>query len=374
MTFQKTPLYTSHIKLGARMVPFAGWEMPVQFSGVKGEHKSVREKAGLFDISHMGIFLIEGDNPKDELQKLVPTDLHRIGAGESCYTILLNENGGIIDDLIIYDLGLSNTNSQSLLLVLNAACAEKDIKWIKKHINSKKYSIEDYKKNKAFIALQGPESRRILQKLTNLSLDNLPRFGHKLLKIDSLNLTCKEKSFISRTGYTGEDGFEILVSRDIANEFWLRLINEGATPCGLAARDTLRLEAAMHLYGNELDMETTPFEAGLGWLVHLEMPSMFISRKILEKEAETKPQRRLTGIKLEGRAIARQGYKVFQNNNFVGQITSGTWSPTLEAGIALAYLPSDISIPGIPLEIEIRGKRFRAKTVKKPFYKKPRIN
>ena len=374
MTMKKTPLYKTLINSGGRMVPFAGWEMPVQFSSLINEHKAVRENAGLFDISHMGIIELKGKKVKDSFQKLVPSDLYRIGKGESCYTVLLNESGGVIDDLIVYDLGLTDEKEEKLVLVINAACTKKDIDWIKNNINMEAITIKDYKKDKAFIALQGPNSINILQKLTESNLVKIPRFGHKTIQVVNPNLNINENIFISRTGYTGEEGFEMLLSDLAANELWSYLTKESVTPCGLGARDTLRLEAAMHLYGNELNMNTTPFEAGLGWLVHLEMPSHFIGRAVLEKQAKEGISKKLVGIQLEGRAIARKGYKVIKDAKRVGTITSGTWSPSLGIGIALAYLPTELTKPDTFLNIEIRGKEFPAKTVKKPFYRRSRIN
>tara|TARA_Y100001968_G_C19345236_1_gene711692 strand:+ start:154 stop:1221 length:1068 start_codon:yes stop_codon:yes gene_type:complete len=352
------------------MVPFAGWEMPVQFSSLIEEHIAVRQHSGVFDISHMGLLILEGDKAKDGLQSLVPTDLYRIGPGESCYSVLLNENGGIIDDLIIYDLGLNKENKEILLIVVNASRTEKDTKWLQKNLQQKGISIKDFKGNHTFLAIQGPKTLEILEKITNHSLKTIPNFGHRRLQIENSALAGDANIFLSKTGYTGEEGFELLLPSQIASNFWDLLIKEGVKPCGLGARDTLRLEAAMHLYGNELDMTTSPLEAGLGWLVHLEMPCLFIGRDILEKQVKEGVKRRLVGIKLKNRAIARHGYKVLYENKPVGIITSGTWSPSLDEAIALAYVPTELSNIDTPLEIEIRGKQYQARTTKKPFYKR----
>ena len=374
MTLLKTPLHNKAVQAGARMVEFAGWEMPVQFSSLLEEHKSVRNKAGIFDISHMGIFLIEGEQAKNALQYLVPSDLYRIGPGEACYTVLLNNKAGIIDDLIIYDLGRKEKNKESLLVVVNASRTKDDLEWLEKHLYKKNISINDAKKDQIFIAVQGPESIKILEKITNQTLTNIPNFGHRNIKLTTANNKSDQNIFISRTGYTGEEGFELLLPSSSGSDLWDRLIEEGVQPCGLGARDTLRLEASMHLYGHELNMSTSPLEAGLGWLVHLEMKADFIGREILEEQGKEGPAKRLVGIKLEGRGIARQGYKVRSKGQLVGEITSGSWSPSLQEAIAFAYVPTQISTVGTSLEIEIRGKKYQAKIVKRPFYRRARIN
>ena len=275
MQLKRTPLYQLCLNQNCRMVPFGGWEMPIHFSGLINEHQAVRETAGLFDISHMGVLRLEGHDPKNALQKLVPSDLNRIGPGEACYTVLLNHAGGIIDDLIIYDLGLNDANQESLLLVINAACSSEDIAWLNKNLNSANIEVEDEKGDNVLLALQGPQANTILQKYCFEPLNNLPNFAHRRIALKGITEANSSSIFISRTGYTGEDGFELLMNAEIGKVFWEKLTNEGVVPCGLGARDTLRLEAGMHLYGNDLDSKTTPFEAGLGWLVHLEMQTQF---------------------------------------------------------------------------------------------------
>ena len=367
---KRTPLHKRSIKDGGKMVEFSGWEMPIQFSGLINEHNAVRNNGGVFDISHMGVFLIKGENVKDVMQSLVPTDLFRIGVGEACYTVLLNDSGGIIDDLIIYDIGLNENNEESLLLVINAACTDKDLKWIKNNLNEKKFSISDAKGDGLLLAVQGPKTTRILEKIFNQSLSSIPRFGHKQIYLSNPNLKDKEPIFVARTGYTGEEGFELLTTKQTGEHIWVNLIKEGIIPCGLGSRDTLRLEAAMHLYGNDMDINTTPFEAGLGWLVHLEMPNNFKGRAKLEQQAKEGIKKRLVGIKLEGRAIARKGYKLMTKEKVVGEVTSGSWSPTLGSGIAMGYLPTELSKIGTTINIEIRGKNHSGKVVKRPFYRK----
>ena len=372
---QRTPLFEAAAAAGGRMVPFAGWEMAVQFGGLVQEHRAVREHCGVFDISHMGVLRLRGDGAKEALQGLVPTDLFRIGPGEACYTVLLNDQGGIRDDLIVYDRGwgaaaADSADSQELLLVINAACAEADTAWLRSQLEPQGLTIDDIKGDGVLLALQGPEAPARLEALSGTSLSGLPRFGHRPLTLPGIG-----EAFVARTGYTGEDGFELLLNREAGLALWQRLLAEGVSPCGLGARDTLRLEAAMHLYGQDMDTTTTPLEAGLGWLVHLEMPRPFIGREALEQQTAAGVQRRLVGLHLQGRAIPRHGYPVLREgadagSTPVGQITSGGWSPCLEAGIALALVPVELARVGTTLAVEIRGKAEPAVVVKRPFHKR----
>ena len=366
MQLQRTPLHELCRDSGGRMVPFAGWEMPVQFSGLIQEHKAVREQVGMFDISHMGVLRLEGPNPKDALQQMVPSDLHRIGPGEACYSVLLNERGGIRDDLIVYDCGPLDAERGALVLVINAACADSDTAWIRDQMEPAGLTVTDIKQGGVLLALQGPKAIALLEQLSGEDLSGLPRFGHRMLSVSGL----QEPVFIARTGYTGEDGAELLLSAEDGQHLWRELLERGVTPCGLGARDTLRLEAAMHLYGQDMDDATNPFEAGLGWLVHLEMPSDFVGRKALEQAVEAGPTKRLIGLKLQGRAIARHDYPVLHNDEPVGVVTSGTWSPTLGEAIALAYVPRALAKIGTELCVEIRGKAQPATVVRRPFYKR----
>ena len=367
MKLLQTPLHKECKELGGKMIPFANWEMPVSFSGLIEEHNAVRKNVGMFDISHMGVVQLKGKNIKDALQILVPSDLFRIGPGEACYTVFLTETGGIQDDLIIYDQGNLDTEEESIVLVINAARKESDIQWLNLNLSKKEITISEFMPGGALIAIQGPESIKTFEKILQEPLSDLPRFGHRTIK--SLN-NSQESIFIARTGYTGEEGFEFLSDPETANSLWKRLIESGVTPCGLGARDTLRLEAAMHLYGNDINLDTTPFEAGLGWLVHLEKPNDFIGRQALEKQTEEGVSKKLVGIKVQDKGIARKGYPVLYNSETVGRVTSGTWSPTLKEPIALAYVPSEIAKVNTQLEVEIRGKKHPAVIVKRPFYRK----
>lgn len=363
---QRTPLFETSVAAGGRMVPFAGWEMAVQFGGLLQEHQAVRQHCGLFDISHMGVLRLSGSDVKDALQGLVPTDLFRIGPGEACYTVLLNEAGGIRDDLIVYDCGPSE-----LLLVLNAACAEADTAWLRSQLEPQGIQLEDAKADGVLLALQGPEAAARLEALCETDLSGLPRFGHRQLRLGpAAGAAAGAALFAGRTGYTGEDGFELLLDGPAGRALWQQLLADGVTPCGLGARDTLRLEAAMHLYGQDMDASTSPLEAGLGWLVHLEMPKPFIGRAPLERQSAEGMDRRLVGLKLEGRAIARHGYPVLHAGEQVGEITSGSWSPTLGEAIALAYVPASLARLGTALTVQIRGREEPAVVVRRPFYRR----
>ena len=378
-SLRRTALFEAARAAGGRLVPFAGWEMAVQFSGLVAEHQAVRSGCGLFDISHMGVLRLRGDGAKDAFQALVPTDLFRIGPGEACYTVLLNETGGIRDDLIVYDQGRvaaeepAGAETDGLLLVINAACAEADTAWIRAMLEPKGIEVSDHKGEGVLLALQGPEATSRLEALSGVSLAGLPRFGHRPLRLagTAQGAAAGADLFVGRTGYTGEDGFELLLGREAGLALWQQLLDEGVVPCGLGARDSLRLEAAMHLYGSEMDASTTPLEAGLGWLVHLEMPKPFIGREVLERQSAEGVTRKLVGLKLQGRAIARHGYPVLRDGQSVGVITSGTWSPSLGEAIALAYVPSDAAKLGTELAVEIRGKAAPATVVKRPFYRRP---
>jgi aminomethyltransferase len=374
MALQHTPLHAASVAAGGRMVPFAGWEMAVQYGGLVAEHEAVRTHCGLFDISHMGVLELRGDGVKDSLQALVPSDLFRIGPGEACYTVLLNDAGGIRDDLIVYDRGrveADGDESEELLVVINAACAEADTAWLRQQLEPSGIVIRDRKGDGVLLALQGPDAPRRLEGLAGVDLTGLPRFGHKELTLaHAEGAAAGARVFVGRTGYTGEDGFELLLDREAGLALWRQLLAAGVTPCGLGARDTLRLEAAMHLYGQDMDAGTSPLEVGLAWLVHLEMPKPFIGRPVLERQSAEGVKRRLVGLELQGRAIARHGYPVLHNGAVVGEVTSGSWAPSLGKAIALALVPSELARLGNALAVEIRGRSEPATVVKRPFYRR----
>lgn len=359
----RTPLFTVVQELKARFTSFGGWEMPVQFSGITAEHQAVRSTAGMFDISHMGKFTLQGKNLVSQLQRLVPSDLSRLVPHQAQYSVLLNPQGGIIDDIIFYYQGEDNTGVQKGFIIVNAATTAKDKAWLLEHLDPKEVEFQDLSTEKVLLAVQGPKATEILQKFVEEDLTPIKAFGH-------LDATVLGKpAILARTGYTGEDGFEVMLEPSVAIELWQSLIAEGVVPCGLGARDTLRLEAAMGLYGQDIDDTTTPLEAGLGWLVHLDTKGDFIGREVLQQQKATGVQRKLVGLQMQKRNIARHDYSVLSDGKKVGEITSGTLSPTLGYPIALAYVPTEIAKVGNQLEVEIRGKNYPATIVKRPFYR-----
>lgn len=359
----RTPLYQLGVELKARFIGFGGWEMPVQFSGISREHEAVRNTAGMFDISHMGKFTLQGKNLISQLQSLVPSDLSRLQPGQAQYTVLLNAQAGIIDDIIIYYQGTDSSATQKAVIIVNASTTAKDKAWLWQHLDPDAVQFQDLSPEKALIAVQGPKATSHLQSLVSADLTPVKAFGH-------LETTILGKpAFLARTGYTGEDGFEVMVDPDVAVKLWQRLYDAGVTPCGLGARDTLRLEAAMALYGQDIDDTTTPLEAGLGWLIHLDTKGDFIGREVLAQQKAVGVKRRLVGLQTQGRNIARHGYPVLAAGEVVGEITSGTLSPTLGYPIALAYVPTALATVGQQLFVEIRGKAYPTVVVKRPFYR-----
>ncbi len=362
----RTPLFACCQELNARMTEFSGWEMPVQFSGITREHEAVRSRAGMFDISHMGKFRLKGADVLSQIQHLVPSDLGRLQPGQAQYTVLLNPQAGIIDDLIFYYQGLDAEGRQDWVVIVNAATTIKDKTWMQQNLDLSQLEFHDDSTTKSLIAVQGPEAVKHLQTLVYEDLSDVKAFGHLTGTI------LGQPGFLARTGYTGEDGFEVMTDPATGVDLWQSLLTAGVTPCGLGARDTLRLEAAMALYGQDIDDTTTPLEAGLGWLVHWDTKGDFIGRSPLEQQKQTGVSRRLVGLQMQGRHIARHGYPVLVEGKAVGEVTSGTQSPTLGQAIALAYVPPHLSQPGQVLDVEIRGKLYPAVVVKRPFYRRPK--
>lgn len=359
----QTPLFQLAVELKARLTSFGGWEMPVQFTGIGREHEAVRTAAGMFDISHMGKFVLRAKNLISQLQHLVPSDLNRLQPGVAQYTVLLNSASGIIDDIIFYYQGEDASGNQQGVIIVNAATVGKDKAWLLQHLDLSEVELQDISSEKVLIAVQGPQAASALQPFIGENLAQIKSFGH--LEATVLG----QKSFIARTGYTGEDGFEVMVEPSVGIELWRLLLQAGVIPCGLGARDTLRLEAAMALYGQDIDETTTPIEAGLGWLVHLDTKGDFIGRQALEQQKSSGVTRRLVGLQMQGRNIARHGYQVLSQGKVVGEITSGTLSLTLGYPVALAYVPTALSQVGQQLEVAIRGKAYPAIVVKRPFYR-----
>jgi aminomethyltransferase len=363
---RRTPLYEEHRRAGARIVPFAGWEMPVQYSGVIEEHRAVRTAAGLFDVSHMGEVRVRGKGAEAFLQALTPNDVARLPVGRAHYSALLTRAGTYVDDLLCYHLG-----DQDYLLVVNAGNTPGDVAWIAAEAGAwrgEEVTVEDVSAEYALLALQGPRAPAIVDRLARADLRAVRYYGFALCEIAE-----QIPAIVSRTGYTGEDGFELYVAPDHAPGLWELLLEEGrgagVVPAGLGARDTLRLEAAMALYGHELDRDTTPWEAGLDWTVKLEKGD-FIGRDALVRQKEAGPARRLVGFEIEGRGIAREGHPVLAGGETVGRVTSGTWSPTFEKALGMAYVPPRLAAPGNALEVEVRGRRLPARVVPMPFYRR----
>jgi len=359
----RTPLYETHHGLGAKMVDFAGWEMPVYYSSIIAEHNAVRRSAGLFDIGHMGAIKVSGENSLPCLQWLLSNDASVLDEGSSQYSIILNMSGGVIDDIFVYRL------PDHYLLVVNASNAIKDFEWLNK--NKKEGSeLSDLKENLTLLALQGPKSQEILQKICSLDLKTLGH--HKITNALISRLPCLPAgtaSLISRTGYTGEDGFELFFDKTKAATVWNELIKLGATPCGLGARDTLRLEAGMPLYGHEYNEGITPIEAGFPFAVKFNKGD-FIGRDCLLRQLEEGLSKKLVGLNMKEQGIPRQGYKIYKDGNIIGYVTSGTMSPTLNIPVGMAYVRVEFSDIGTAVDVEIREKMVKAEVVKLPFYKR----
>lgn len=359
----RTPLFNLALAQNARFTSFSGWEMPLQYTSLGQEHEAVRTHAGLFDVSHMGKLCFTGTQLWQALDRLVPSDLSRLQLGQAQYTVLLNPQGGIIDDVIIYHQGEDQRGEPQAMMIVNAGTYLKDKEWLSTQLDQSGVKLLDMTGEKVLMALQGPQAENYLQPFVQENLTQLKFFEH-------FNGTILgQPGFIARTGYTGEDGFEVMVQPQVGIELWQKLWQAGVIPCGLGARDTLRLEAGLALYGQDIDETTTPLEAGLSWLVHLDRKGDFIGRSVLETQKAKGVERRLVGMEMEGRHIARHGYSVLLDGNIVGEITSGTYSPTLGKPIALAYCPTALAKIGQRLEVEIRGKTYPGVVVKKPFYR-----
>ena len=338
--------------------------MPISFSGLIQEHNSVRNSAGFFDISHMGVISIKGINPKDYLQKFFPTNIYSITNGQSCYSVMLNNSGGIIDDLIIYDVGQQEKDLSEIFLIVNSSRFDTDLNWIKQNINCEKISLSNAKEGKSLIALQGPKALDLFEEWSNHSISHLQNYGceYKTLK----KFPKFKKILIAKTGYTGEKGIEILLPTDLAIDLWDFLISKDINPCGLGARDTLRLEAGLPLYGHELNENINPYEAGLGWIIHLENNHNFIGKEALEIFSSKETTKKLVGIEISGKALARKGCKIYLGDKPIGEISSGSWSPTLKKPIALGYVDSDHT-NSKEVEVIIRDKVFKGQLCKKKF-------
>ena len=357
---KKTNLFEEHKALGGKIVEFAGFEMPVQYEGVIAEHSAVRNSVGIFDVSHMGEFLVSGKDASKFLNSMVPNNVSRIEKpGLGLYTQICNENGGTVDDLIIYNLG------DNFLIVVNASNIEKDWSWFNKNKNAYEVSLKDISDITSLLALQGPNSPEVLSKVLGVNFSLLKE--HKYFEIKKY-----KDVYIARTGYTGEDGFEIFIQNPEATvKLWKEFIKYGVKPCGLGARDTLRLEAVYPLYGHELTDEISPLEAGLGFSIKLDKTENFIGREILEQQKKNGLERKIVCLKVNDKLIARQGYKVFTpDKKEIGYITSGSQGITVGYPVATALLPITFSKIGTELLVQVREKFISCSLVPRPFYKR----
>jgi len=354
----QTPFHEFHIAAGAKMVDFAGYRLPIQYRGITAEHLAVRKSIGLFDLTHMGEFRVSGHDAESFLQKTTTNNVSKLDVGAIQYTCMTNEEGGIIDDLLLYRL------ESEFLMVVNGACLKKDFDWLSAHLFGDTI-LTDLSRETALLAIQGPGSQALMSELTDFNLENMKYYSFVRDKV------CGEHILFSRTGYTGEDGFELYIDNSLAEAIWNEITSvgkkHGLELVGLGARDSLRLEMKMMLYGSDMDETVTPIEAGLGWIVDLNTD--FIGKEAVAKMKADKPSRKLVCLELEGRAFPRHGYDILVDGKQSGQVTSGTFSPSLEKPIALGYVPRSHAKLGSVVEVEIRGKRFPAKVVKPPFYK-----
>ncbi len=355
---KKTPLNEAERAFGGKMVDFGGWELPVQFSGILDEHEAVRTHAGVFDVSHMGEVVVRGRQAVELLQKTMCNDISKLEDGRAQYNGLLYPTGGFVDDVVIY-----RNAPDDYFIVVNASNTDKDLEWLAGCAEGMDVEVRNVSAQYAQLAVQGPGAERALQPLVDTALEPVKyyRFAHaRVYGVPAM---------VSRTGYTGEDGFEVYVAPEFGANIFRKLVEGGVKPCGLGARDTLRLEAKMALYGNDIDHTTTPIEADLAWIVKLDKGE-FMGRDVLERERAEGPRRKLVGFEMVDRGIARHGYPVVDGSEEVGVVTSGTHSPTLKKSIGLAYLPLDKSAQGSEFMVLIRGKETRARVVPTPFYKR----
>ncbi|MFN2745364.1 MULTISPECIES: glycine cleavage system aminomethyltransferase GcvT [Bacillus] len=360
---KRTPLFDLYKEYGGKTIDFGGWELPVQFSSIKEEHEAVRTNAGLFDVSHMGEVEVSGTGSLPFLQRLLTNDVSALTEGGAQYTAMCYEDGGTIDDLLVYQKGPNR-----YLLVINAANIDKDIDWMNRHAEGD-VVINNLSDDISLLALQGPKAERILKQVTDIDLSALTPFTFR----DETAIGTV-RALVSRTGYTGEDGFEIYCRDEDAAYIWQLLLEkgkeEGLVPCGLGARDTLRFEAKLPLYGQELTKEITPVEAGIGFAVKTNKEADFFGKSALAAQKENGPDRKLVGLEMIDKGIPRHGYAVYYQGEKAGEVTTGTQSPTLKKNVGLALLKKEAAAIGTEVEVEIRKKRLKAKVVKTPFYKR----
>jgi len=361
MPAKKTPFYQKHIALHAKMAEFAGFEMPIYYEGIMQEHLRVREKVGMFDLSHMGEFIVRGPQALAFLEKMTINSVSSLEVYQAQYSAMCYPSGGIVDDLIVYRM------PDQYMLVVNAANISKDFAWLKENLPPTGVELIDVSDQTALLAIQGPLSERVLQKLTQVELSKIRYYWATHGEV------CSEKIFFSRTGYTGEDGFELYLKPELAGKFWDAVAEAGKefdiAPVGLGARDTLRLEMRYCLYGNDIDETTNPFEAGLGWITKLDKGD-FIGKEALVRIKQEGTKRKLVAFELKERGFPRKGYPIIKNEQEIGRVTSGTFSPSLNKGIGLGYVQTEFSEIGTELWILVKGRGVPAVVVKPPFWKK----
>lgn len=357
-----TPLYEKHLGLKGKIIDFGGWALPVEYSGIISEHEAVRNAAGLFDVSHMGEITVKGEDAEKYLQMVVTNDISVLSDNQIAYTAMCYPDGGIVDDLLVYKY-----SREDYLLVVNASNADKDYEWLKNHVFGNTY-VENASAHYAQLAIQGPEAQTVLQKLVKENLSEIEFYHFKdNIEIDGV------KVLVSRTGYTGEDGFELYFASEHGPKIWDLLLesgsDEGLIPAGLGARDTLRFEAALPLYGQEIDKDITPLEAGLGFFVKLAKDD-FIGKDVLAAQKADGLKRKVAGFEMVERGIPRSHYEVYADGKKIGYVTTGSYSPTLKKNIGLALIDAEYTKEGTDIEISIRNKNIKAKIIKKPFYTK----
>lgn len=362
---KRTPLFDSYAKYGGKTIDFGGWELPVQFSSIGQEHEAVRTKAGLFDVSHMGEVDVKGESALAYLQHVTTNDVSKLAVGQAQYSVLCYPDGGTVDDLLVYKYA-----DDHYLLVINAGNIDKDYAWLEEHLIPG-VTIENISPQTAQIAIQGPLAESILQKLTTTDLSQIGFF-----RFEAGVIVNGVSALVSRTGYTGEDGFEIYLNAEHAEKLWDTLLatgkEDGLVPCGLGSRDTLRFEAKLPLYGQELSKDISPIEAGIGFAVKVDKETAFIGQEALKAQKENGAPRKLIGIEMIDRGIPRTHYPVYVGEELIGEVTTGTQSPTLKKNVGLALVKSEHTAIGTQVEVEIRGKRLKAEVVAAPFYKRPK--
>ncbi len=361
MSLNRTALYQKHRDLNAKMTDFNGWEMPLYYTSILEEHQNVREHLGVFDTSHMGQFVVEGNDAQSFLNRLMVSDVTQVPVGRACYTLMLNERGGIIDDLIIYRLG-----ETVFMVVVNCGTRAGDLEWMQQHVQGD-VSVKDISQGRSLLAVQGPNADRVLEQLLDTKVSGLGRFEVAPIR------TMGSMSCIARTGYTGGDGFELFVPDKDAMKLWDMILNtadiSGAAPTGLGARDTLRLEAGLRLYGSDMDQDTTPYEAGLGWTVAIQKEAEFIGKSVLVKQKEQGVKRKLVGLQLDRGPVPRHGCALLKDDRTIGTITSGTFSPALKRPVGMGYVETEYATPGTVLSVEVRNQKHAVEVVKLPFWK-----